>query len=157
MNVTKNLLLSLGTTRREFNATSDMIVALLERSNHAVEQAVVRIYEHQTRDEKDISATVESNGIGFQACDARRGTYWARLILNGSHLFDYNLPKARRMAIKYRNQLTVLAFLKKKHADSAREARLERLSSVTTFNPEDLEREMVEQEYRASKRERETT
>ncbi len=142
MNVTKSLLVSLGTNRTEFDFMMKGIVALLERSDHAVEQAIVRIYDRQTKGEKNAMATVEDNGIGFQACDARRGTYWARLILGGRHLFADRMPKARKMTIKYRTQLTVLAFEKMQKAERERQARLDRLSDLATFSPEDLEREM---------------
>lgn len=142
MNVTKALLVSLGTDRAGFDAMTDRIVALLQRSDEAVEQAIVRIHDRQTREEKGVMATIEHNGIGFQACDARRGTYWARLILGGRHLFADRMPKARAMCVKYRVQLTVLAFEKKQRAERERQARLDRMSCATTFNPEDLEREM---------------
>jgi hypothetical protein len=142
MNVTKSLLVSLGTDRKGFDAMSERIVALLERSDEAVEQAIVRIHDRQTKGEKNAMATVEDNGIGFQACDARRGTYWARLILGGRHLFADRMPKARKMTIKYRAQLTVLAFEKRQRAERERQARLDRLSDLATFSPEDLEREM---------------
>jgi len=142
MNVTKALLASLGTDRAGFDAMTKRIEELLTRSDVAVEQAIVRIYDRQTHDEKAAHATVEDNGIGFQACDARRGTYWARLILGGRHLFADRMPKARRMVIKYRVQLTVLAFQKKQKAERERQARLTRMSDATTFSPEDLEREM---------------
>lgn len=151
MNVTKDLLARLGCTRKEFDATCATIVALLERSDKAVEQAIVRIYDRQTQDEKQVEATTHLNGIGFQACDARRGTYWARLILGGRHLFADRMPKARRMAIKYRAQLTVLAFEKQAKAERERQARLDRMSCPTTFDPEDAEREMHEMERRADR------
>jgi hypothetical protein len=151
MNVTKELLARLGCTRKEFDATTAVIVALLKRSDKAVEQAILRIYDRQTRDEKAVQATTQLNGIGFQACDARRGTYWARLILGGRHLFADRMPKARAMVIKYRVQLTVLAFEKKQKAERERQARLDRMSCATTFNPEDLEREMQAMEAEADR------
>ncbi len=143
MNVTKSLLVSLGTNRSEFDFMMKGIVALLERSDHAVEQAIVRIHDRQTKGEKNAMTTVEDNGIGFQACDARRGTYWARLILGGRHLFADRMPKARKMTIKYRAQLTVLAFEKRQRAERERQARLDRMSDLATFSPEDLEAEMM--------------
>lgn len=143
MNVTKQTLASLGTDRAGFDAMTNRIVALLQRSDEAVEQAIVRIYDRQTREEKAVYATTQLNGIGFQACDARRGTYWARLILGGRHLFADRMPKARAMVIKYRVQLTVLAFEKKQKAERERQARLDRMSCPTTFSPEDVEREMM--------------
>ncbi len=112
MNVTADLLRSLGCNRAQFDARCEEIAALLERSDKAVEAAIVRIYDRQTRDEKSSEATVHHNGIGFQACDARRGTYWARLILSGRHLFADRMPKARQMTVKYRRQLAVLSFEK---------------------------------------------
>ncbi len=151
MNVTKQMLASLGTDRAGFDAMTDRIVALLQRSDEAVEQAIVRVYDRQTQDEKRVEATTHLNGIGFQACDARRGTYWARLILGGRHLFADRMPKARRMAIKYRAQLTVLAFEKQAKAERERQARLDRMSCPTTFDPEDAEREMHEMERRADR------
>lgn len=151
MNVTKELLARLGCTRKELDAMTDRIVALLQRSDEAVEQAIVRIYDRQTHEEKAVHATTQLNGIGFQACDARRGTYWARLILGGRHLFADRMPKARRMAIKYRVQLTVLAFEKKQKAERERQARLDRMSCPTTFSPEDLEREMMRIEAEADR------
>lgn len=142
MNVTKELLARLGCTRQEFDAMTKRIVELLGRSDEAVELAIVRIYDRQTQDEKRTESTNHLNGIGFQACDARRGTYWARLILGGRRLFADRMPKARAMTVKYRVQLTVLAFEKKQKAERERQARLERMSCPTTFSPEDLEREM---------------
>lgn len=115
MNVTKEFLTSLGTDRSGFDAMTKRIVELLNRSDNAVEQAIVRIYERQTQDEKSSHSTNHLNGIGFQSCDARRGTYWAGLILKGYHLFADRMPKARAMVIKYRVQLTVLAFQKKQN------------------------------------------
>ncbi len=143
MDVTKELLRRLGTDRKGFEAMEGKIVALLDRSDRAVEQAIVRIYDRQTRDEKQVEATTHLNGIGFQACDARRGSYWARLILDGRQLFADRMPKARAMAKKYRSQLAVLAFEKQLKAEAERQARLDRMSDATTFRPEDLEAEMA--------------
>jgi hypothetical protein len=143
MNVTKDLLVRLGTDRAEFEHETRQIVALLERSDHAVEKAIVRIYDRQTKDEKATETTNHLNGIGFQACDARRGTYWARLILSGRHLFADRMPKARAMVVKYRAQLTVLAFEKRMKKEQERRQRLDRLSSMSTFSIEDVEREMM--------------
>ena len=112
MNITKVLLHNLSTTRDGFERMERRIVDLLERDPRADEQAILRIYDRQTRDEKASSTTNHLNGIGFQACDARRGSYYGKLIARGNHLFPYHLNVARKMAIKYRTQLTVLAFEK---------------------------------------------
>lgn len=155
MNVTADLLRRLGTDRQGFLAMEKRIVELLQRSDLAVEQAIVRIHDRQTREEKAVMATTHLNGIGFQACDARRGTYWARLILSGRRLFSDRMPKARAMVIKYRAQLTVLAFEKKQKAEREHQARLDRLSDPSSFRIEDVEREMMRIEAEADRRERE--
>jgi len=89
--------------------TTDQIVDLLNRSDLAVERAVVAIYDRQTADEKASDSTNHDNNVGFQACDARRGSYWARLIKGGHHLYPDRLAKARKMAVKYRRQLVDIA------------------------------------------------
>ena len=115
MNVTKELLAHLGTDRKGFEAMTVRIVALLERSNAAVEQALTRIYDAQTRSEKASGCTQELNGVGFRAGgDDITGSYYAKQIKLGRHLFEDRMPKARKLAIRYRKQLTVLAFIKLK-------------------------------------------
>jgi hypothetical protein len=89
--------------------TENQIVALLNKSDRAVELAVVAIYERQTTDEKASDTTNHDNNRGFQHCDARRGSYWARLVKSGRKLFPSVISKARPMCIKYRRQLTEVA------------------------------------------------
>lgn len=144
MNVTAALLSSLGCTRAQFDARCEEIATLLSRSDKAVETAIVRIYDRQTRDEKSANETVHHNGIGFQACDAKRGGYWARLILSGRHLFADRMPKARSMTIKYRRQLAVLSFIKD----------MERSMPAGSKTSNMLERALREPEREANRRER---
>lgn len=89
--------------------TAERIVHLLNTNDKAVERAVVAIYERQTQDEKAASVTCHDNSVGFSGCDAIRGSYWARLIKRGYHLYPDKLAKARRMVVKYRRQLVEIA------------------------------------------------
>ncbi len=105
--------------------TENEIVALLMKSDRAVERAVVAIYERQTADEKASDSTNHDNNIGFQGCDARRGSYWARLIKSGRHLFPDRIAKARPMCVKYRRQLVEIANAKEAEKVDAQEDRRE--------------------------------
>ncbi len=112
MEITAALLASLGTTRSAFDARTNQIVALCSTNDKAVKVACVRLYDHQTADEQRVDTTRHDNGVGFQYMDAKFGGRMARLIKNGHEPFAGNMPRLRRMAIKYRAQLTVLSFLK---------------------------------------------
>jgi hypothetical protein len=85
--------------------TPEQIHSLLVTNDRAVERAIVVIFNRQTTDEQATKQTRHRNFRGFQTCDAKRGSYWARWILAGNHLTGDHLYFARRMAIKYRRQL----------------------------------------------------
>lgn len=114
MNVTADLLRSLGTNRQAFEARCDMIAALVQRNDHAALEAICRIYDRQTADEKQVNQTKHDNGIGFQQCDAKFGGFIARLHRSGRKPFAERMVRVRRMAVKYRTQLAVLSFLKER-------------------------------------------
>lgn len=126
MNVTADLLRSLGTNRQAFEARCDMIAALVQRNDHAALEAICRIYDRQTADEKQVNHTKHDNGIGFQQCDAKFGGFIARLHRAGRKPYADRMVRVRRMAVKYRAQLAVLSFLKERaKRDSAPPAQLE--------------------------------
>ena len=89
--------------------TAQSIRALLARCDQAVERAVVAIYRRQTQDEQQTDETRHRNGIGFAACHAGRGSYYARWVLSGRHLDGLHLEKARRMMRSYAGQLAAIA------------------------------------------------
>ena len=89
--------------------TRDEIAALLERSNAAVERAVVAIFNLQTESEKESGSTICDNGVGFSGADSRRGTYYANWVLDGKHLSRHHLDNARKMCKKYTRQLVMIA------------------------------------------------
>lgn len=112
MDITSALLASLGTNRKAFDARTASIVALCATSDKAVKAAVCRLYALQEADEKRMNVTIHDNDKGFQHMDAKFGGRMARLILAGNEPFGHNMARLRRMARKYRVQLTVLSFLK---------------------------------------------
>jgi hypothetical protein len=89
--------------------TPDTIKALLDRSDKAVERAVLAIYERQTSDEQVTGETRHHNRRGFASCHAHLGTYYAKWILSGHHLTGGHLERARRMVQWYSKQLLQVA------------------------------------------------
>jgi hypothetical protein len=89
--------------------TADGIRQLLDRSDRAVERAVVAIYERQTTDEQDVGETRHRNGRGFASCHAHLGSYYAKWVLSGRHLDGNHILRARRMMRWYAGQLLEVA------------------------------------------------
>jgi len=98
--------------------TKDRIIDLLKRSDLAVERALVTLYDRQTRDEKDVSATRHTNHVGFRKNHDHTGSYYACIILKGwkqdghknrVHLNPVKLAKARGIVLHYHRQLTEAA------------------------------------------------
>jgi hypothetical protein len=89
--------------------TLDAVRELLDRSDKAVERAVVAIYRRQTEDEQAQHQTRWNNGIGFAACHARLGSYYAKWILSGRHLSGVHVERARKMVRHYAGQLHQIA------------------------------------------------
>jgi hypothetical protein len=114
MNVTADLLRSLGTDRKGFEARCESIAALVSRNDKAACEAILRIYDRQTADEKQADVTKHNNGIGFQECDAKFGGFIARLYRAGRMPYADRMVRVRRMALKYRRQLAVLSFIKER-------------------------------------------
>ena len=56
------------------------INALLEKSDRAVERAMIVLFERQTADEQQQADTNHQNNRGFASCDARAGTRFARFL-----------------------------------------------------------------------------
>ncbi len=89
--------------------TPETIKALLDRDVLAVERAIVAIYRRQTEDEKESYETKHHNRVGFAACHAHLGSYYARWILSGRHLSGSHVERARRMVRHYAGQLHQIA------------------------------------------------
>lgn len=112
MNINAALLAALGTDRKGFDARCEKIASLVQRNDKVACEAICRIYDRQTADEKQVNHTKHDNGIGFQQCDAKFGGFIARLYRSGHTPYAERMVRVRRMAVKYRAQLAVLSFLK---------------------------------------------
>lgn len=85
------------------------IQSLLTSSDVAVERALVAIYNRQTADEQRAEDVKHHNKIGFSACDAKRGSYYAKWIISGKRLTRHHLDRGRHIALKYVRQLLSIA------------------------------------------------
>lgn len=85
--------------------TEEEIVALLQRSNKAVERAVLALHRRQTEDEQWASTTRHDNQRGFRKNHASRLSFFARLITAGNALYPAQLELARKWCKMYRRQL----------------------------------------------------
>ena len=84
-------------------------VAVLEHSSEACLQAIVHLWDRQTWDEKEEKATHWRNRRGFSVPDARAATDLAEKVRIGAPINATEIAFARRLAIKYRRQVTNIA------------------------------------------------
>lgn len=86
--------------------TREDIERRLRLSISAVEQALITLYRMQTDDEKTNNVTIHKNHVGFNAFDAEFGSNLARQIRSGRPLTGAQIQSARRLVLKYAQQLT---------------------------------------------------
>ena len=94
--------------------TAKEIADRLEKSDVMVERSLLQLYHRQTADEANSNATIEDNGVGFNAFDAAFLTDVARWVEQstypeGQRLTPRQLPHVRRGLRKYVGQLTRIA------------------------------------------------
>jgi hypothetical protein len=89
--------------------TEAKIKALLETNDKAVMRALVAIYRRQTDEEKQSRETRASNGVGFNAFDAKICTELALQVINGRGLSRGQLSLARNKMKRYHRQLIEVA------------------------------------------------
>jgi hypothetical protein len=85
--------------------TQDFIHGKLDASSHAVEAALLAIYERQTQEERCGAYSIETNGVGFSKFDADFCTSLVEQLKRGRHLTERQLPIARRKMKRYWRQL----------------------------------------------------
>lgn len=96
--------------QRKFSQSDPAYICyLLDKYPMAVERGIVAIYRKQTKDEQAHHTTTHTNGVGFNAADAYRGTYYAKWVLSGKRLTGWHLTKAREIAKRYVRQLSSIA------------------------------------------------
>lgn len=85
-----------------------------------LEKAIVVIYTYQTMDEKHDGETKHNNGVGFNGCDSKALSYYARYINSGGHLTGKHLERARKLMPKYAGQILELIKTKTKRRNHER-------------------------------------
>jgi hypothetical protein len=127
--------------------TQDRIAGLLERSDLAVERALVTLYDRQTQDEKVDSTTKHDNARGFRKNHDHTGSFFARIILKGwkqdgnknrVHLNPTKLAKARGIVLHYTRQLSEAANMKQGIEVPARVTRSRRAKATASAPSSDL-------------------
>lgn len=68
-------------------------------------RGLIRIYERQTEDERQVGATVHDNGIGFSGCDAEILSSFAQQYLRWGRLSAKQMSILYRKMPKYARQL----------------------------------------------------
>lgn len=89
--------------------TVETIKAKLSTDRRWVERAIIVLHEHQTTEEKQSDRTIEANGVGFNAFDAKVLSYYAEWLKeDGNHLTGKYLDNAKRALPKYAKQILKL-------------------------------------------------
>lgn len=94
--------------------TPTRIKELLATNDVAVEQALLALYDRQTRDEQLSAITTHQNGMGFSGPDAEFLTSLSQWILRstrakGQRLTPKQMTAARKRLVKYAGQLVKVA------------------------------------------------
>lgn len=91
--------------------TEGSIRRLIETSDKHLMDAVVKLYEYQTDDEKKGRKTIHDNAVGFNQPDASFLTGMARLYMDRGldAMTEKQIAKTRKLTLKYVAQLTILA------------------------------------------------
>jgi hypothetical protein len=89
--------------------TKESIRNLLSNNDRAVERAMVAIFNYQTADEQSTQHTRHNNNVGFTSWAAKKGSYYAKWVLNGRHLTRHHLDNARKIANHHAGQLAKIA------------------------------------------------
>ena len=79
--------------------------ALLLSNNHAVQSALVALYQRQTADEQNAGDTKHTNGVGFSGAHAKQGTYLAKWVLSNRNLGGKFIVDGRKIVLHYTRQL----------------------------------------------------
>ena len=81
----------------------------LKTDNRWLYRGLLAIWKLQTREEKLVKTTINSNKIGFNIPDAGRLSKYAYRVKNFGCLDDYALLVCRKKMMKYAGQLARLA------------------------------------------------
>lgn len=77
----------------------------LVSNDSAVEQAMISLYNLQTKDEQGYRRTTVANSQGFSSAHAKTGSMYAEKIIKGQHLNQEQIENARKIALHYVKQI----------------------------------------------------
>lgn len=89
--------------------TTEDIKHLLKTNKTFVIHSLIKMYNLQTKDEKNIRETIEHNGIGFNGVDAKPLSGIAEQIITNSFITCKQFDYVQRKIIKYHKQLLKIA------------------------------------------------
>lgn len=85
--------------------TTDDIKTLILTRDDAVKNALVRIYDYQTSQEKLSQNTIENNKVGFSGADGHILSSFAEFYKTRNYLSDKQIQFARKRLVKYSSQI----------------------------------------------------
>lgn len=91
--------------KKKFVWTEAKMRSLLLTNNHAVQSALVALYQRQTADEQASHDTKHTNGVGFSGAHAKQGTYLAKWVLSNKNLSGKFIVDGRKIVLHYLRQL----------------------------------------------------
>jgi hypothetical protein len=77
----------------------------LVSNDQAVEQAMIALYNLQTKDEQGKHRTCHVNSKGFSSAHAKVGSMYAEKIMKGQPLTQDQIESARKIALHYVKQI----------------------------------------------------
>ena len=86
----------------------DIMWWTLINNDQAVQQALIDLYNQQTKDEQGYHQTRHANSKGFSSAHARLGSLYAEKIIRGQGLTKDQIEQARRIALHYVKQIVSL-------------------------------------------------
>jgi len=89
--------------------TKEAIQEMLAARDRAVERGLLAIYRLQTDQERGAQETLEHNGVGFNAFDAKAMTVQAQYLLRFGSLTPGRISLVRERLMKYAGQLARIA------------------------------------------------
>ncbi len=113
------------------------------RGQEAVTTAIIRIYQGQTEGEKHTRTTLEQNGRGFKAFDAKSGSWMATWALNGSDPADWDA----NLALLREEKPTKIRLIDGRFLHKAREIALRHAAQLTRLAEANLDNSLLEGDY----------
>ena len=85
--------------------TKEYIQSKISTDIRWVERSLIKLFERQTEEEKNIRYTTEENSRGFNKPDSNYLSYCSRWVMSGNTLNGKHLEKCRGKLMKYWKQI----------------------------------------------------